>query len=314
MKKLFLIITACVLISSCGVKESPNEQAKREDLDNQKATIINEKGDTTFIDYKALPNLLNSYYLMLAYARQHGQHNITLNHTVQLLKAYQNKFPNSAYKNSFGGFINRDHITNIPEETQGKKRGLVYFLCFKENGSGDEDDEVFIAFKGVNNYNYSDDYFEQFNDEDDFFISRLNFKYSTSAIADEAKIQKFLQEDFPYAAGDNAPKKYRDFKDYVTAFSNKFICDKVDESGTEKCNLLPCGLFEKADLNLLVNQVGGINGVRFFYGLDESENENKIRLVLIAANEKKNIVTYKITLQDGSEKLVNAEFLERSHP
>lgn len=314
MKKIVLFIATCVLISSCGDKKPFTEQSKKEEVKEQKAQIVNEKGDTSLIDYSSLPNLINSYYLMEAAASQHGQHNITLKHTVQLLKAYQNKFPNSAHKNSFGGFINREHITNIPEEILGKKRGLVYFLCFKENGSGEEDDEVFIAFRGVNNYNYSDDYFEQFNDEDDFFISRLNFKYSTFAIADEAKIQKFLQEDFPYAAGDNAPKKYRDFKDYVTAFSNKFICDKVDESGTEKCNLLPCGLFEKADLNLLVNQVGGINGVRFFYGLDESENENKIRLVLIAANEKKNIVTYKITLQDGSEKLVNAEFLERSHP
>jgi hypothetical protein len=206
--------------------------------------------------------------------------------TLQVLKNLVHDFVsepkklNSIAKNtSAGGYFRRETIETALAGVTGDRAGLMFYFCYHDKAaSGSAVDSLYIAFKAIDNFDPDNIGDNHLLDGDKLAKSVNNFVY-TEAGTDMSDVDVFLgkgtkiSEAVQETPGYWTRRRMNDFTRYVhDGLNPQFNFNNFTHTFIHKSEILE--LLKESDAM----------GVKFYFGLDKTEPENKIRIILVCIN------------------------------
>lgn len=260
---------------------------------------------------------LNPHALPEEVPAGHSVHDITFNQATQLLYSFLTKdtFFYAAKKYGYSGLLSKQTLNTIVPTESGDAltSGLLFFLCRDiKNETDQTDDELFLAYRRVTDFE-SNVSVPVPAEEEDFYKTNSLLKYENEEMPNLRDVKTSLITSFNTADNENDKVK----GDYVLACSNAFKLYKaMDEISTRDvlCNDYSFGFIPLGELNSLrlppnVDQQD-FSGIRFYFGFDDTENINRIRVFFVGSLNNKNY----IIADDREDKTQYARIIERSRP
>lgn len=226
----------------------------------------------------------------------HEYHDITLKHASWLAKDFL-KLSSNNYE--FGGFFNRDQIeTAFDDIKSGHEPGIMVYILYDAASTP----KLFCAFQGVKEYNEDD---TQLNSKKKLYKGVNSFKFTGPDYGDLVQVMDSIQ------------KHSHDFS--TQTLPNPLIIDSASASNAGKnfIGLFPdknkmFNFFIHRDQILRLISDTDCQGMNYYFGYDETENYNKIRLFFIAVNKSGQPITYEDDDADGKKEY--QMILERAWP
>ena len=298
MKKFLMITAISIAVISCSDK---NKKGGSKSTDSYKGLY----GDSVNVPYitDSLSARLDAVS-EIAYNlfQQVNQHGISFREAVQLIAHYNSAFNSTYGGRGIAGCIPISSIENLPEPAQDRVSGMVYFMCYdSKDQANPADDEVFLAYRGVSDFDYGPDYYRtQFLDTDEFEISTNIVRNSMAGPGappiDTIVMRRFLEGPIQYTATNPSVLKYEKVKvlneEYIREIAG--CVDPLNHARTVACTEIACGFFETGALKGIINQAdpAGLkaDAIRFFFGYDPTLDKNKIRVVCMGATPTQNLL------------------------
>ena len=303
MKKL-TVLFALLYLTSC--QQQPNQFTIKDA--NQVERKVNFTDIQKFIDEFASRTAFR--------VTEHNRHDITLNQTLSLIAGTSNS--TIVEKGALnGGFIPKNKIIfGVPRTNYSQ--GLFFYYCYD-----DANKVVFIAYKSVSDFSYTnDDYYKyNFTDPDLFEVSNSTTDDLTIPNTGEISLyEDYLKNNIFRVSPDKPTITYKDVKVFNQKFKDQFKdCKGNLSTDFVNCDEDPYGFISGNELAPFIDNLGtDIKGIRFHFGYDNTENDNKLRILFIGSgnvagttDRYQNIITLPF---NSTTPTSYAKILERSYP
>ena len=316
MKRTLLLAAFCLYLVSCNVDEPKKD-----------FSYISVTGDSIKIEAKSLTDSsLEETIIRLSTISYNmyqtiNQHYISFREANQLITNYNFTFNDRFGAAGIGGCIPKSFIDGLPDPAADRVSGIVYYICYDNKGAGTADDQVYIAYRAVTDFDYGMAYFStHFADADVFNVTtdRISKGFSSDEIRlmDTSFVRQYLEQPVAYATTAGGTTTWGVVRGLNSTFKTTITdcVNPLNSSAIVTCTAMACGFFEKSALQNIAAQMGigdrRADGVRFYLGYDPTLNENKIRVVLMGASSYGNI----LYVNGGGAGNVYSNYIERSWP